>query len=60
MVQAAEMLAVACQHLPVDILGVKQLPGLMVAHRKREQPRPIGNADATYAVAGETAEQFSA
>ena len=37
--QAAEMPAVACQHLPVDILGVEQLSGLMVAHGEREQRR---------------------
>jgi hypothetical protein len=37
--QAGEMPALDRQHLPVDILGVKQLPGLVMTHGEREQRR---------------------
>ncbi len=39
MMQAAEMLAVAFQHLPVGILGVNQPTGLVMAHGEGEQRR---------------------
>ena len=36
MMQGAEMLAVARQHLSIKTFGLEQLPGLMMTHGERE------------------------
>jgi hypothetical protein len=41
MVQAAEMRAVTRKNLAVEIFGLEELPGFMMAYRQREQTRPI-------------------